>query len=83
MTTKAITKCKAWGVFLRNTNKKGLTLIELLAVIVVIAIISLIAIPTIGNIIEGSRREAAKDSIYEYVKAIENKVALSTLEDMK
>ncbi len=51
-----VTKCKAGGVFLRNTNKKGLTLIELLVVIVVIAIISLIAIPTIGNIIEGSRR---------------------------
>ena len=48
MATKTITKCKAWGgVFLRNTNKKGITLIELLAVIVVIAIISLIAIPTI------------------------------------
>ena len=36
-------------------NEKGFTLIELLAVIVVIVIISLIAIPTIGNIIEGSR----------------------------
>ena len=36
-------------------NEKGMTLIELLAVIVIIAIIAAIAIPAIGNIIENSR----------------------------
>lgn len=41
-------------------NEKGLTLIELLAVIVIIAIISAIAIPAIGNIIENSRYNAVK-----------------------
>ncbi|WP_107922972.1 prepilin-type N-terminal cleavage/methylation domain-containing protein [Lysinibacillus parviboronicapiens] len=41
-------------------NEKGLTLIELLAVIVILAIISAIAIPAIGNIIENSRYNAAK-----------------------
>ena len=77
-----VTKCKAGeGAFLRNTNKKGLTLIELLAVIVILAIIALIATPIVTNIINDARKEAAKDSTYEYVKAIENKVVLSALED--
>lgn len=41
-------------------NEKGLTLIELLAVIVILAIVSAIAIPAIGNIIENSRYNAVK-----------------------
>ena len=43
--------------FIQNKLKdqKGLTLIELLAVIVILAIIAAIAIPAIGNIIENSR----------------------------
>ena len=41
-------------------NEKGLTLIELLAVIVILAIISAIAVPAIGNIIENTRYNAAK-----------------------
>lgn len=41
-------------------NEKGLTLIELLAVIVVLAIISAIAIPSIGNIMENTRYNAVK-----------------------
>ena len=36
-------------------NEKGLTLIELLAVIVILAIVAAIAVPAIGNIIENSR----------------------------
>jgi len=39
-------------------NEKGLTLIELLAVIVILAIVAAIAVPAIGNIIEGSRDKA-------------------------
>ncbi|WP_281864483.1 prepilin-type N-terminal cleavage/methylation domain-containing protein [Planomicrobium okeanokoites] len=41
-------------------NEKGMTLIELLAVIVILAIIAAIAIPAIGNIIENSRYSAVK-----------------------
>ena len=42
----------------RIKNEKGLTLIELLAVIVILAIIAAIAIPAIGNIIANSRSKA-------------------------
>lgn len=42
----------------RIKNEKGLTLIELLAVIVILAIVAAIAIPAIGNIIENSRSKA-------------------------
>lgn len=42
----------------RIKNEKGLSLVELLAVIVILAIIAAIAIPAIGNIIENSRAKA-------------------------
>ncbi len=41
-------------------NDKGLTLVELLAVIVILGIIAAIAVPSIGNIIEKSRADAIK-----------------------
>lgn len=41
-------------------NEKGLTLVELLAVIVILAIVAAIAVPAIGNVIENSRYKAAK-----------------------
>ena len=44
----------------RIKNEKGLSLVELLAVIVILGIIAAIAIPAIGNIIENSRYNAVK-----------------------
>jgi type IV pilus assembly protein PilA len=40
-------------------NKKGVTLVELLAVIIILGIITAIAVPTIGNLIENQREAAA------------------------
>ncbi|MFH2116930.1 MAG: prepilin-type N-terminal cleavage/methylation domain-containing protein [Bacillota bacterium] len=40
-------------------NKKGVTLVELLAVIVILGIIAAIAVPTIGGLIERQRANAA------------------------
>ncbi|MFF5993508.1 type II secretion system protein [Lysinibacillus sp. KU-BSD001] len=42
----------------RIKNEKGLTLVELLAVIVILGIIAAIAVPAIGNIIQNSRERA-------------------------
>lgn len=39
-------------------NQKGLTLVELLAVIVILGIIAAIAVPSIGNIIDNSKKDA-------------------------
>ncbi|MGE7665094.1 prepilin-type N-terminal cleavage/methylation domain-containing protein [Ureibacillus composti] len=44
----------------RLGNEKGLTLVELLAVIVILAIVAAIAIPAVGSIIDNSRYKAAK-----------------------
>ena len=52
-------------------NEKGMTLIELLAVIVILAIIAAIAIPAIGNIIENSRVGSAKSNILNAQSAAE------------
>ena len=48
-------------------NKKGLTLLELLAVIVVLAVIILIAIPILLNVVEKARLGSLKDSAYGLV----------------
>ncbi|MEH7379779.1 prepilin-type N-terminal cleavage/methylation domain-containing protein [Bacillus sp. JJ1533] len=40
-------------------NQKGLTLIELLAVIVILGIIAAIAVPAIGNVINNTKEKAA------------------------
>lgn len=44
-------------------NKKGVTLVELLAVIVIMGIIAAIAVPAIGGLIENSRLKAVNGTI--------------------
>ncbi|MDI7741493.1 prepilin-type N-terminal cleavage/methylation domain-containing protein [Lysinibacillus fusiformis] len=53
----------------RIKNEKGLTLIELLAVIVILAIVAAIAVPAIGNIIENSRYKAVKADAINIINA--------------
>ena len=50
-------------------NKKGFTLVELLAVIVILAIIALISSAIILNVIETSKKGALEDSAYGIVEA--------------
>lgn len=53
----------------RLNNQKGLTLIELLAVLVILGIIAAIAIPAIGNIIDNSRFKAIKSDAIMVINA--------------
>lgn len=52
-------------------QKKGFTLVELLAVIVILAVIALIATPNVLNMIEMSRKGAAESSTLNYVDAVD------------
>jgi type IV pilus assembly protein PilA len=58
-------------------DQRGLTLIELLAVIVILGIIAAIAIPSIGNIITNSK----KDAIRADAKLILNSASLYLTEN--
>src|SRR5690625_5255612 len=49
-------KVKKW--MKRLKNERGLTLVELLAVIVILAIVGVIAFVMIGNVIENSKKDA-------------------------
>lgn len=53
-------------------NKKGFTLVELLAVIVILGVLLLIAVPAVSSIIENSKRGAAKDEAMEALDAVYN-----------
>lgn len=59
----------------RLKNQKGMTLIELLAVIVILGIIAAIAIPSIGNIIQNSREDAVKADAISILNAAKLYVA--------
>ncbi|MED4037469.1 prepilin-type N-terminal cleavage/methylation domain-containing protein [Niallia taxi] len=56
-------------------NEKGLTLIELLAVIVILGIIAAIAIPSIANIIHKSREDAVKADAIQIINSAKMYIA--------
>jgi len=53
----------------RLKNERGLTLVELLAVIVILAIVAAIAVPAIGNVIDNSRYKALKADAINVIHA--------------
>ncbi|MBD7983027.1 prepilin-type N-terminal cleavage/methylation domain-containing protein [Sporosarcina sp. Sa2YVA2] len=55
----------------RLKNEKGLTLVELLAVIVILGIIAAIAVPSIGSLIENQRIKATKADALNAIAAAE------------
>ena len=64
-----------------KNNKKGFTLVELLAVIVILAIIALIATPIILNVIDNAKEGSAKNSAYGYIDAVEKANAQQILKE--
>lgn len=62
-------------------NNKGFTLIELLAVIVILAIIALITTPTILNVLEDSRKNAAVDKGWGTIEAVKTAYAQAQIAD--
>ncbi len=55
-------------------NKKGFTLVEMLAIVVILAVIALITTPLILGIIDNSRKSAFASSVNSMKEAIENDI---------
>ena len=60
-------------------NKKGFSLIELLAVIVILSAVVLIIAPIINGVITDSRESANKVAATNYIKAIDTTIGTETL----
>ncbi|MBS4216999.1 prepilin-type N-terminal cleavage/methylation domain-containing protein [Bacillus sp. FJAT-49711] len=61
-------------------NQRGLTLVELLAVVVILGIISAIAIPSIGGLINNSKKDAHIANAQTMVNAVKLMVTTDELE---
>lgn len=66
----------------KNTirSQKGMTLIELLAVVVILAILALIAIPSIGGLIDNTKKDAMVANAQQMVSSA--RLALATDPDI-
>ena len=57
-------------------NKKGFTLIELIAVVIILAILMMIAIPSITSVIEDSRKKGTISTLQEFVNKARTDISL-------
>ena len=64
---------------MKKLNRKGVTLIELLAVIVIMGILMMVAIPAMTRYIENSRKDTFLSTAKEYVNAARNMWASDSL----
>jgi type IV pilus assembly protein PilA len=54
-------------------NKRGFTLVELLAIIVILAIILAIAVPTISSIVQSVKKSAFEEDAKLVIKTVQLK----------
>ncbi|ERJ13801.1 type II secretion system protein [Haloplasma contractile] len=66
---------------IKTLNKKGMTLMELLAVIVILGIIAAIAVPSVGKLIDNSKQRTAVENANTAVSAARN-FAIANDEDL-
>ena len=59
---------------MKRLNKKGFTLVELLAVIVILALIMAIAIYSISGILQNSREGVFKDTALSIIRGVKNQL---------
>ena len=60
-------------------NKKGFTLIELIAVIALLAVILLLIVPNVINILDEGRKDAFVNQVQSIMRATENQYGLDTV----
>lgn len=66
-----------------KTNKKGTSLVELLAVIVIMGIIAAIAVPTVGALLKNTRRKAAGADMLTVIQSIDTFVGSANKSDLQ